>query len=380
MGDILEPGTIIKPAVTPALASHLLTKLYGMKAESVKELNSYDDRNFLFAVSGEHENPHIDSICPDGYILKVTNFVDSKDTSFTDAQNEMILHMARKGMDVPEPVLNLANKLKSVEALETAGGLVAGHMVRLLKFIPGKTLYQVDPWTTQHFFQCGSLAAKMDQALKDFWNPAYLTRNSIWFLSSIPEVRKFASSVKEPAHNRMIHEIIDSFEQEVIPLADKLETQIIHGDFNEQNILMRRASPSEPYSVHSVIDFGDSQRNPALYEIAITIMYMMTKCEEPAAAGAHVLAGYIQHRDLPVEERRLLRVCVAARYAQSLTMGAYSYEQDPGNQYLLITAKTGWKNLTEFWEMSQAQLYSAWDGKLQTYDPKYKEYLSSSLK
>ena len=32
--------------------------------------------------------------------------------------------------------------------------------------------------------------------------------------------------------------------------------------------------------VHSVIDFGDSNRNPLVYEVAITIMYMMTRCRD----------------------------------------------------------------------------------------------------
>ena len=74
-------------------------------------------------------------------------------------------------------------------------------------------------------------------------------------------------------------------------------------------------------------------------------------------AGGHVLAGYIKHRDLPLLERKLIRTCVAARYAQSLVMGAYSYAQDPGNEYLLITAKTGWKTLADFWSVEQGQLY-----------------------
>ena len=143
MGDILEPGTVIKPVVSATKAEDLLKKLYGMNMISVKELNSYDDRNFFFKVSTNHENPHIDDICADGYILKVTNSVDSKDAEFTDAQNEMILHMADKGLDVPVPVPNVNNKLRFIEGLETAGGDVAGHMVRLLKFIPGQTLYQV---------------------------------------------------------------------------------------------------------------------------------------------------------------------------------------------------------------------------------------------
>ena len=105
-----------------------------------------------------------------------------------------------------------------------------------------------------------------------------------------------------------------------------------------------------------MIDFGDSQRNPVLYELGITIMYMMTRCTvvAPHLAGGHVVrpssssppfppppysppsppppysppppppppppqvAGYLRHRQLTPLERRLLRVTVAARYAQSL--------------------------------------------------------------
>ena len=108
------------------------------RSTSVKEFNSYDDRNFYFKVPAfqkvtihpdlahkvsfiqvddEINNPHLKEICQDGYVLKVTNrfvfflvwndnlvfsFVemfplrqDSKDPSFTDAQNLLILHMAK---------------------------------------------------------------------------------------------------------------------------------------------------------------------------------------------------------------------------------------------------------------------------------------------
>ena len=94
----------------------------------------------------------------------------------------------------------------------------------------------------------------------------------------------------------------------------RLEHSVLHGDFNEQNILCREtAAGSGEYEVHqalywilyvlishfpsrlsflscvklfyllqvhSVIDFGDSNRNPLVYEVAITIMYMMTRCRD----------------------------------------------------------------------------------------------------
>ena len=75
-------------------------------------------------------------------------------------------------------------------------------------------------------------------------------------------------------------------------------TGIIHGDFNEQNIICRESKETGQEEIFSVIDFGDSQWNPLLYELGIAIMYMMTRCDcmEPSAAGGHVVAGYIQVR------------------------------------------------------------------------------------
>ena len=40
------------------------------------------------------------------------------------------------------------------------------HAVRLITFIPGKTLYAIRPWTTTHFYQCGKLLAQLMVALK----------------------------------------------------------------------------------------------------------------------------------------------------------------------------------------------------------------------
>ena len=45
------------------------------------------------------------------------------------------------------------------------------------------------------------------------------------------------------------------------------------------------------------------------------LLYCLMQCTSIAAelAGGHVIAGYLEHRDLPPAERRILRTCVAAR-------------------------------------------------------------------
>ena len=167
----------------------------------------------------------------------------------------------------------------------------------------------------------------MDSALKNFDHPAYNSRNSIWFLTSIPQVKNFLDAVQDPIGKKMCEDIFNDFITEVLEKRVKdLEQGIIHGDFNEQNILCQPCKSSgetgsnNEYEIFSVIDFGDSQKSAIVFELGITIMYMMTKCSliDPNEAGGHVLAGYETIRKLPPIEMEVLRLCVAARYAQSL--------------------------------------------------------------
>lgn len=381
MADVLEPGIVIKPCMDKNKAIAWAQNIYGLKAINVKEFNSYDDRNYFFKVDVESEidNVHLkkEEICPDGYVLKITNSLDSKDPDNIDAQNEMIIHMSEANLAVPIPIKNKNGKFMSYEEIKVdiQGNAWASnneenppkinkHLVRLLKFIPGKIFYDIDPWKPKHFYQAGAFVAKMDLSLKDFNHKAYDTRNSIWFLSSIPQVKNFLDAVQDPSRRQMCSDIFDAFITEVLEKhTNDLPTGIIHGDYNEQNILVRPISQnSNEYEIFSVIDFGDSQKNPIVFELGITIMYMMTKCSviDPNDAGGHVLAGYETIRKLPPLEMKVLRLCVAARYAQSLVMGAYSHQQDPANDYVLITAATGWKNLTHFWEVPQETLYQKW--------------------
>jgi len=374
MENVLKPGEIIRPQMNQDMAKDLLRRLYGLEADTCKEFNSYDDRNYYMTVKPESMNVNIPSVWSDGYVLKVTNSQDSKCPDFTDAQNMMILHMA-KSLPVPEPVKNVMGQLKSVEQIG-----YGKHIVRLLKYVPGRILYELAVWSDQILYQCGSLAARMDLMLADFSHPAYQDRNSIWFLSSVPNLTQFISAVKDENRKALASEIINEFTQKVKPVENQLEAGIIHGDLNEQNILVKQQEGEDEYSIHTVLDFGDSQQSCLVYELAIVIMYMMAQCScEPNKAGGYVIAGYLDHRDLPVKEKQLLRICVAARYAQSLVMGAYSYQQDPGNEYLLITTKNGWNLLEKFWKVPIDTLYRDWDEIISQFHTHNKDYLSSCL-
>ena len=67
------------------------------------------------------------------------------------------------------------------------------------------------------------------------------------------------------------------------------------------------------------------------------------------AAAANVLRGFTQEYPLNAAERKHVHTLVCARLACSATLGAYSYSQDPGNEYLLLHAEPCWRTLELFW-------------------------------
>ena len=69
-------GEVIRPQVSVAAAQRLVENLYGLTVTKIKELDSYDDRNFKVEVSSS-KNPHIVSVSPHGYTLKILNSKDS---------------------------------------------------------------------------------------------------------------------------------------------------------------------------------------------------------------------------------------------------------------------------------------------------------------
>jgi len=101
------------------------------------------------------------------------------------------------------------------------------------------------------------------------------------------------------------------------------------------------------------------------------------KVVHPNLAGGYFLKGYLKECTLTDQEWFLLRTCIAARYkfnmeilitnfqirwAQSLVIGAWTYKQDPSNEYVLVTARGGgWNILASLWKESDDEmLVSAW--------------------
>lgn len=117
-----------------------------------------------------------------------------------------------------------------------------------------------------------------------------------------------------------------------------------------------------------ILDFGDMSYGYYVFEVAIAIMYMMIESPDPLSVGGHVLAGFESILPLTEEERGALFLLVCGRFSQSLVIAAHTALLYPENkEYLMITAKTGWKHLMTMFEMGQEAVERTWFETAQAY-------------
>lgn len=147
---------------------------------------------------------------------------------------------------------------------------------------------------------------------------------------------------------------------------------INHGDLNDHNILVessKSALGDTVYHVSGILDFDDMSYGYYVFEVAITIMYMMIESKNPIQVGGHVLAGFESVIPLTPIERGVLFVLVCSRFCQSLVMAAYSCQLYPENkEYLMITAKHGWKHLQQMLDMGQGAVEEIWFDTARSYE------------
>lgn len=298
------------------------------------------------------------------------NALDSRKTGFIDAQTQMMLFLGQQNIRCPRPVMNINGKYFSQEQLDSddaengveANAAATLNCVRLLEFLPGQTFHQIPVKTPHLFYQAGQFVGRLDTALRNFQHSAYARHRSVWQLDAVPHLAQFVYALRDEARQEIVDQVLAAFEKCVLANIGSFARGIIHGDFNEQNIVVSNDGAdgsSGDWRIEAVIDFGDTSESCYVFELAIAMAYMILQGGDVATGGL-VLAGYGMVRPVPEHEKEVLKVCVAARLCQSLVMGAYSNALEPDNQYVLSTQAAGWVLLEKLWQEPEERLRELW--------------------
>ncbi|NXA41144.1 HYKK kinase, partial [Eudromia elegans] len=351
---------LTKPAFGEQEARELVASVFGLEVSWIRPLPSYDDQNFHVRVSGEAAGP---AGAPE-YVLKITNWADSGQPELIEAQTRAMMFLSAEGFPAATPC---PTKEGGIMSLVAAGPGNKKYMVRLLTYLPGVPVAKIAA-STQILYDIGKLAARLDRALAEkFHHPSVKSLHRgqfIWNLANVPLLDQYVYALGQNKYREVVEQVIQQFKEKVIPKLTSFRACINHGDLNDHNILVDSspASPEAPrYRVSGILDFSDMSYGYYVFEVAIAIMYMMVESADPLRVGGHVLAGFESVLPLTAQERAALFLLVSGRFSQSLVIAAHTALLYPENrEYLMITAKSGWKHLMNMFEVGQEAVEQLW--------------------
>ncbi|MEQ7798632.1 aminotransferase class III-fold pyridoxal phosphate-dependent enzyme [Pedobacter sp. ASV1-7] len=302
----------------------LLHKYYAMDISSIEKIQGYEDHNFLVKdISGKR------------FIAKAS--IDVSDPSFLDAQLRAMEHLVRKHdkINIPEVIFNLAGNGLTVQYLEETT-----LCFRVLSFLEGTFVGDLDTVPLSVFESLGTLLATMDASLEDFFHPAAYRFNE-WDLSQVLNCKAHLHYIKDHEKRTMVDYFLLQYEMEVLPVRHQLRKAIIHNDANDYNVLVKNGT------VTGIIDFGDMVESELINNVAIACTYAMFKSEKPLDNAVALLKNY--HRIYPLTETELslLYYLVAARLCKSVITSARQ-RSESDNSHHFVSEMDAWKLLYQW--------------------------------
>ncbi|XP_068176177.1 hydroxylysine kinase-like [Antennarius striatus] len=339
-----------QPKFSQSQVVELMKRLYRLTPSEMNSLPSYCDQNFYVMTSEGDE-----------YVLKIMNSDDSKNPTLIDVQTSLMSFLHQNKFPTPTALPTISGQLMSLEEKDCGYGCKK-YLVRLLTYLPGTLISKV-PLTPQLLYETGKMAAKMDEILQEFKHPdlSVLQREQfIWSLSNIPFLEAYIYVLDGHPLQAALKSVIHQYKSSVIPNHSNFRKGIVHGDLNDLNILVQPCE-SDGYKISGILDFGDLSSGYFIYELAITIAYMMVHHQTPIEVGGPMLAGWENVFPLNKSEKDCLYVLVLSRFCQSIVYAHYFVIQNPENEeYLMVTAKKAVHAFRHLLELGKEEAEKVW--------------------
>lgn len=316
-----------KPQFSYKTVLKIIEEHYGFKAK-ISPLDSYMDQNFHLVTNFDKE-----------FVLKIARHSDSWDR--LDAQNKALEFLYKRNWfyHSPTPIQSKSG----FDIVQIKGDDNAVYNFRLLRYLDGKLLVDVEPHSPKLLVDLGKFAASLDKTLKDFSHHG-AHRQIPWDIKNVMQIQEPISYITDIEQRRILEYFLSQFELSILPKLIQTRSSIIHNDINDYNILVRDPNTGLP-RIYGIFDFGDMTYTHTICELAIAISYVMLDKENPYQAAGYVISGYHQIYPLTETEIELLFHLSAIRLCISVMMSTYRRKHDPDNTYLNVTEPLAWKLL-----------------------------------
>lgn len=304
-----------------------LKQFYDIQTKHVIRCDGYDDANFAAtSVSGEK------------FIVKISSLSNASNVPLLEEINRLLTFIGDNGLSVPLPIPLYTSHEKLVHV--TIGP--SKTVLRVFRFVEGVLLAKVE-MKKSLLIKVAEYAAKLHLTFKNFHSDVITNHQYIWHLRQAPMLLhdEYLSVIQDDSKRQLVVNVLSQF-KETLARSISLPHSIIHGDLNEANILISQ----DHEDIAGVIDFSDVDYAPRVFDLATLCLYMLLETEDSSNTQAMVQA-YEKIVTLTSDEKQIIPLCMKARLAQSLTLGAVSFSKNPANDYVLKTAINGWRILEQ---------------------------------
>jgi len=319
------------PRLTSVDAVEIAATLFGVRADTARDLGSERDRTFLLEAAGPVA------------ILKVSN--SAEDERVLDMEAAAALHVT-----AVDPELRVALPWRATgepgpaRVGDDPASLRArwqDHWVRLYDVLPGSSRIAAVDLSDAALGHWGETTARLGQALRGFTHPSAV-RVMAWDVQHALHAREQLEHIRDPRARDVVQRVLDVFERVAAPRWPLLRAQVAHTDLTVDNALTDEAG-----FVTGIIDFGDMSHTALVTDIASLLDSVCGGREgaELLRAARLVLDGY--ERRVPLEDLELevLGVAWAARAAITIAISSWRAAQgleDPefAERYNALSLKT----------------------------------------
>ncbi|MFG1931027.1 aminotransferase [Mycobacterium sp. NPDC048908] len=320
--NFLEAPELPAPQVSEAQAEEVVARHYGLQARATS-LGSQQDKNFVMTGA-------------DGAIVGVLKIANPAFNAIEiEAQD-----LAAERIAEADPALRIAVPIPNAagEKCTAIDGLVDGTAyVRLLRYLPGGTLYESGYLSPDRVAGLGDVAGRVSRALEGFSHPG-LDRILQWDLRyGDAVVAELISYVADPLHRARVEAATRDAWARVAPLVDDLPRQAVHLDMTDANVVLSATGPD------GVIDFGDLSDTWAVSDLAITASSVLGHPGSEPVSILPAVRAFHAVRPLTATEAQVLWPLLVLRAAVLIVSGAQQAGLDPGNPYLVDQAGGEWR-------------------------------------
>jgi len=298
------------PRFDLADAVRLARDMYGLEA-SASALPSERDQNFRLTTAAG-----------DRYVLKIANAAENR--AMLEAQNAAMAHVANR--------VQFCQRVLPTTAGDTIGITPnAGHLVRLVTYVPGVSLVEIGARTPALLESLGRTIGRLDAALADFDHPA-IHREFYWDLAQARRViGEHLPRARDDDFRVLVQRVSASALQGIELRQAAFRQSAIHNDANDWNVLV------DAGQVVGIIDFGDMVRSWTVADPAVAVAYAMLDAVSPLETAAAIVRGY--HREHPLRDRELAALFPLAtlRLCMSACIAAWQQQQRPDDEYLTVS-------------------------------------------